>query len=111
MIMTYNFVGCLKGKISCPSNIISCPSNRFGKLLNIIRDSPVYRRLLKGSDRLSISFMVHPGNEKLKEVLQSRLTSSVCKSVCKTSDCLAFRPNCGDSRSRTDDPLLAKQVL
>ena len=36
---------------------------------------------------------------------------SVCKSVCKTSNCLAFKPNCGDSRSRTDDPLLAKQVL
>ena len=48
---------------------------------------------------------------KTKEDLQSQLTTSVCKSVCKTSNCLAFRPNCGDSRSRTDDPLLAKQVL
>ena len=48
---------------------------------------------------------------KKKEVLQSQLTTSVCKSVCKTSKCLAFKPNCGDSRSRTDDPLLAKQVL
>ena len=48
---------------------------------------------------------------KTKEVLQSQLTTFVCKSVCKTSNCLAFKPNCGDSRSRTDDPLLAKQVL
>ena len=46
----------------------------------------------------------------IKEITQ-KLTIFMRKFLRKICNSLIFSVVCGDSRSRTDDPLLAKQVL